>query len=625
MTISEEWLPKGINDLEPTAWKALRHVGNSCIIAGPGAGKTEFLAQKAAFLLETKVCPPPFRILAISFKKGAAENLASRVKQRCHTDLSRRFDSYTFDAFTKGLVDRFKLALPQEWRPLDRYDIGMIDDRSYATFLQNVRDRNPQHQHAIAAIRTVEFKSHILGMNRLTDEKPTTLEQYLVNGWFKSLLKEGNPDFLLLNRLAEWVTRCTPSIKQAINQTYPIVFVDEFQDTTFAQYDFLHSLLHGTDVSITTVGDNKQRIMLWAGAKPDAFQQFTQNFSAENFNLIMNYRSSPGLVGIQHYIASSLEPDCPKAESGKEQEISEESAQIWSFTNPEDEYQHIATWIAHDIRMRNLQPKDYAILVRQKGGVFYNGMVSAFNEQGLLLRDETRRFGKLAIQDIMHDDLFVFISALIRLSVQKSSPLSWSKASGFMMLLFGEQGYLPEKQGQEGSLEYLLNNTLRPKLKESKNDEKVIENIVDAIIVFVGKDTIRGALPHYAVGEQLENFVEATKEYLKSCVQSEGSWPRFLKLMDGEEQVSLLTIHKSKGLEYDTVIFVGLDDQSWWSYSSENPEGKATFFVALSRAKQRIIFTYSKGKNGRIKVSELYDLLKDAGVTETKMDNSKEV
>ncbi|WP_368668553.1 UvrD-helicase domain-containing protein [Myxococcus sp. AB025B] len=49
----QDWRPRGINDLEPGAWRALRHAGSTCVVAGPGAGKTEYLAQRAVYLLET--------------------------------------------------------------------------------------------------------------------------------------------------------------------------------------------------------------------------------------------------------------------------------------------------------------------------------------------------------------------------------------------------------------------------------------------------------------------------------------------------------------------------------------------------------------------------------------------
>src|SRR5438132_1546396 len=97
----QEWQPKDVCSLEPEAERAVRAEENTLVIAGPGAGKTELLAQRAAYLLETGECPAPHRILAISFKRDAAKNLRERVKRRIGPQLARRFDSFTFDAFCK--------------------------------------------------------------------------------------------------------------------------------------------------------------------------------------------------------------------------------------------------------------------------------------------------------------------------------------------------------------------------------------------------------------------------------------------------------------------------------------------------------------------------------------------
>ncbi len=118
----DAWIPKGVESLEPAAHTVVRTTANSLVVAGPGAGKTELLAQRACYLLETGACRAPKRILAISFKRDAAKNLADRVEKRCG-ELARRFDSFTLDAFGKGLVDRFRAALPTEWRPQPKYEV----------------------------------------------------------------------------------------------------------------------------------------------------------------------------------------------------------------------------------------------------------------------------------------------------------------------------------------------------------------------------------------------------------------------------------------------------------------------------------------------------------------------
>jgi superfamily I DNA/RNA helicase len=132
----EDWTPIGVEALEANAITVVRSTENRSVIAGPGAGKTELLAQRAAYLLQTGTSPSPRRILAISFKRDAARNLGARVRQRCHRDHAGRFDSQTFDAFAKGLVDRFGQALPERWRPIPNYELMFPTDRMYRGFLQ---------------------------------------------------------------------------------------------------------------------------------------------------------------------------------------------------------------------------------------------------------------------------------------------------------------------------------------------------------------------------------------------------------------------------------------------------------------------------------------------------------
>ena len=81
-----------------------------------------------------------------------------------------------------------------------------------------------------------------------------------------------------------------------------------------------------------------------------------------------------------------------------------------------------------------------------------------------------------------------------------------------------------------------------------------------------------------------------------------------------------MTIHKSKGLEYHSVIFVGLDDGAWWSFAGDKIEGTAGFFVAFTRAEQRVVFTYCARRGARNKIAALYGLLEQAGVQAFKVD-----
>lgn len=147
-----EWVPQDVT-LEPTAHTVATSEASACVVAGPGAGKTELLAQRACYLLQTGTCPNPKRILAISFKRDAARTLRERVERRAG-EFSVRFESYTFDAFAKSLLDRFLVCLPTQWRPPADYKIATWYEPDVESFLRGLRPP-PQlgTTHNLAAIK----------------------------------------------------------------------------------------------------------------------------------------------------------------------------------------------------------------------------------------------------------------------------------------------------------------------------------------------------------------------------------------------------------------------------------------------------------------------------------------
>jgi hypothetical protein len=166
----DKWKPHGVDSLEPNAWTALRAQHKTSVMAGPGAGKTEFLAQRAAFLLESGISAPPQRILAISFKSDAADNLADRVKRRCDPALSQRFVALTFDAFTKSLVDRFSYAIPQFWRPTVPYEVYFPARRDIEASLEQMRYTVPTDEWRadVVSIQAKTFETKTIGRLRLS-------------------------------------------------------------------------------------------------------------------------------------------------------------------------------------------------------------------------------------------------------------------------------------------------------------------------------------------------------------------------------------------------------------------------------------------------------------------------
>ncbi|WDC31605.1 ATP-dependent helicase [Escherichia albertii] len=623
----EQWRPKEIDDLEPNAWNALRTSGSVSVIAGPGAGKTEFLAQKAAYLLETGICPPSQQILAISFKTDAAKNLADRVKLRCTEELSHRLVSMTFDAFTKSLVDRFRLALPQEWRPSKKYSISYPNKRDVAQFWarrqhrvssSDARDIEYETRHMDAA----SFESHVVGSYRIPENMspPQSIKHYLAFWWLREQIKNENEEesalsFMTINRLAEYIVRSNIHILRALKATYPFVFVDEFQDTTYGQYDFLLSAFGQAKTTITTVGDYKQRIMGWAGAKTDAFHQFEHDFSATRYQLQLNHRSSPELVRLQHIVAREIEHGVCMAHTKVPQRIENGCAFILNSRSVALEVNYIAKWISRNMQSRELRPRDYAILARQKPENYYDQLNQSLIIYHLKLRNESVKIGNTTLQDLLTEEFTILFSNLLRFVIGQKEPRIWGQVYSSIEQL---RGTLPDDIRSHKTIENQLVNLKHSMqaLLEQPYSTTTAQPVLERIISFISPSDMRKAFSRYNTGDLLKITLEALEIHFLQYVSSTSNRQDCVDEFDGVDHIPLMTIHKSKGLEFDTVIFIGLDDNAWWSHQPGNAESMATFFVALSRAKQRAVFSFCSERGERQKLSDIYALLEKSGVKE---------
>ena len=146
--------------------------------------------------------------------------------------------------------------------------------------------------------------------------------------------------------------RTNPQVLAALRATYRFVFLDEFQDTTGVQYRLMHTAFEGSPAILTAVGDNKQRIMLWAGAQVGVFDAFKNNFGATCRGLMMNYRSAPRLVAIQRLLIAALDPESPAPQAADDGTTGEGECRVILFPNETSEARHIAslisTWIRQD-------------------------------------------------------------------------------------------------------------------------------------------------------------------------------------------------------------------------------------------------------------------------------------
>ena len=617
-----DWRPIGIDDLEPAAWQALRHPANTAVVAGPGAGKTEFLAQRASYLLQTGICSWPQRILAISFKRDAAANLGLRVTARIpeHAD---RFVSMTFDAFTKSLVDRFASAVPPDWRKTESYEIDYASERFLEAFLGDIIPAAPASLYPqVAALRASRFLPDVIGNWSLPATipagNPDDAATYAALQWWHDRYLRPGPakvDFVMLNRLAELLVRGVPQLRRALRQTYPFVFVDEFQDTTSAQLSFLVSVF-ADGPTVTAVGDSKQRIMGWAGALPRALERFAEAFDAASYPLVWNFRSSHELVQVQHVVAASLDPAAIHAVSKTDASITGNPAEVWRFSSPAREATVIADWIARDITASGRVPADFALIARQKIGDFENRFRQALGRHGIKIRNDDMPVGAMRLQDLLKDEITRLFLGLLRLADQpRGLARVWREVQATLIRIHGTVG---DDAAQRHTADYLsaLTVSLRNWLKANPPDARSAVDCVAHLLEHLGVDLLHRYVRSTAPADLLNVLTDAFQARLTAIAPTSTDWADALEQFECADAVVLLTAHRSKGLEYHTVFFLGLEDRQWWAHARDPIESTSTFFVGLSRAAQRIVFTTTHPYARQGQIADFFTMLDDAGVPE---------
>lgn len=523
MISAEQWIPADGLTLEPNAMNAAKEQEKClALTAGPGAGKTEMLAQRADFLFRTGTCRYPKRILAISFKVDASTNLKERVKRRCGSELASRFDSYTFHAFAKRIIDRFRIVLTGDDALSENYSIG---------------DR------------------------KITETQIT----------FNDLVP-----------LAIEILKTSNIARNVIRQTYSDVFLDEFQDCTDLQYELIKLAFQGTSARLTAVGDTKQKIMGWAGALEGIFETFAQDFSAEPLNMYRNFRSKPCLLRLQNKIIQNLDPNSVMPEEllrGDEGEILS-----YEFENDIEEAECIVKCISEWIYDEKIPLHEIAILVSKQAESYAAVIMKNLEEKNIPYRNEQQ------LQDILTEPITKLIIDYLLCLYGTREPQSWMRLQE-QMLPFVDDEEL------EFSKQHYLQDFIINQKKIIEKSEKVSgkftywRDVIDPFINQLSIETITALSPDYESEFRLREIVNSTITKIQELLEKESDLIKVLKSFLDDQAIRIMTIHKSKGLEFHSVIMLAVENETFWGKKDAE---RCAFFVGVSRAKQRLLITYSK-------------------------------
>jgi superfamily I DNA/RNA helicase len=519
MISPEAWRPADGLRLEPNAELAVRETTRSLArTAGPGAGKTEVLAQRADFLFRTATSPYPRRILAISFKVDAARNLKERVQRRCGYRLASRLDSHTFHAFAKRLIDRYRPVLT---------GINALD-RDYTVGLARVQGKQI----------------------RFEDFLPLALE----------------------------IVQKSQAARSALRQTYSHVFLDEFQDCTRSQYELLHAAFHESATLLTAVGDTKQRIMGWAGALEGIFKKLAADFEARPLNLYQNFRSQPRLRRMQNSMIEVMDPDAASSIESLGGEGG--TVEVVRFDNDEEEAEYVVQLI--DQLLGGGTPhSEVAVLVSKQPHLYAAPLMAKLTEIGISYRNEQ------SLQDLTVEPIAEIILDLLRVVLDERQPEAYTRLMNMAAGMAADEDSAHKARARA----YRYIQASRVKVKDdtfNREDSNQIRHLVVGFLELVGREAVTALSADYQRGRRLDELVADTLKAFNEQLALDHDPAAALRRISEDTAVRILTIHKSKGLEFETVIIIGIEHETF--FGNINDE-RSAFFVGISRAKSRLILT----------------------------------
>ena len=634
--------------------------GPMLVVAGAGTGKTAVITQRVARLILSEKAKPE-QVLALTFTDKAAAEMQQRVDELLpYGYLDTQI--MTFHALADRIMREF--ALDAGVSP----EFQILTDVQQTIILQEVLSTtefkyfSPQYdpfafissiKSAISRLKdegigAEEFNSRVKKLNGIkegeeNESMPDLAKIYLK---YESICDQKNSlDFGDLLLKLQHLLKNRKVVKNELKKRYKYILVDEFQDTNSIQMQIIMELL-GKSENIMVVGDDDQAIYSFRGASVQNILTFRKTFPSSKISVLKdNYRSGQAILDAGYELIQHNNPERLEiAENIDKKLVShqhpEAKVDIDEYGNKIGESEGVVSRIEELIKS-GVEPKDIAILMRK------NNQIKSY-----ILELQKKKIPYLVHQDV---ELFEQKSVKMMVALAKSIADPVDSSSLYQLLVSG----LFKNSDIHKIIEYSsrsrrINKTLFEFICEEESKDPWLESVITQIVAW------REMTPDYSAGEVLFNAIKATG-YLKRALDesavsvnealevqyltdffklvkqfelasSSPSLSELCEYLDEIKQssadimsdispldisgVQIMTVHKSKGLEFDNVFLPELTEQIFPSYSrgerirlpreivdpgsgDQFQEERRLFYVAITRARKKAYLSYAKDHGGK--------------------------
>ena len=639
--------------------------GPIMVIAGAGSGKTRVLTYRIAYLMERGV--DPFSILSLTFTNKAAREMKSRISQIVGESKSKNLWMGTFHSIFARILrsESELLGYSSNFTIYDTQD----SDRLIATIIKELKLDKDLYKYKNIRSRISSLKNNLVTVKAYLSNPELVQQdnesrrpmfgkvyQTYVNRCFKASAMDFDDLLLKTNELLNRF----PEVLAKYQERFKYIHVDEYQDTNHSQYLIVKALADKYE-NLCVVGDDAQSIYGFRGANIENILSFQKDYSNSTiYRLEQNYRSTKNIVNaansVINYNINKLEKEVwTDNESGEKIEINQ------SITDSE-EGRFVSSSIFENKNKYQLENDSFAVLYRT-------------NAQSRSIEDALRRknisyqvYGGLSFYQRKEiKDILAYLRVIVNPNDEESikriinyPTRGIGQTTTDKLLIYANEKNISlfETLKNLSSDEIKINSGTKNKLNqfflliksfqllnESLNAFEIAEEVLKRIgIINVLK--LDGTPESISRIENIEELINGIKDFIegeKEVVDSKATLSDFLEdvalaseldknINDYQKKVSLMTIHLAKGLEFNHVYIVGLEEDLFPSAMSSSTradleEERRLFYVALTRAKKKVTITYAKTRYrwGKLNDCEPSRFIKEIDKTYTNYNLSSSI
>ncbi|ESS72662.1 ATP-dependent DNA helicase Rep [Methyloglobulus morosus KoM1] len=597
------------------------------VLAGAGSGKTRVITEKIAYLIKQGL--PARHITAVTFTNKAAREMQSRVAKLLDKQQARGLRVSTFHALGLEIIRKEHKTLG--YKP----GLSLYDEEDKVKLLKNLivhsksdcdAEQVEQYANQIGQWKNAFVTAKQAGSTSIAEQKATA---QLYADYIRSLKAYNAVDFDDLILLPVLLFQQHPAVLEKWQNTIRYLLVDEYQDTNLTQYELV-KLLAGNLGRFTVVGDDDQSIYAWRGAQPENLSQLQKDFPRlQVIKLEQNYRSTGRILKVANQLIANNPHTYEKklwSELGYGDPL-----RVLSHKDEITEAQQMVAELIHHKFKSGGRYRDYAILYRgnHQSRLFERGLRE--NNIPYFISGSTSFFAYSEIKDILAylrllvnpDDNTAFLR-IINTPRRELGPSTLEKLSAYA----NQRQISLLSACNEMGLGQIVSSKSQIRLQKFydwiMNAAQQVEQhepfkIIAAMIVEIGYENwLRENAKTIESAERKMKNVHELIDWLKRIANKDPAQEKALDevianimLMDilernqeeeSGDQVSLMTLHSAKGLEFQHVLLVGMEEnilphQNTLESDEQNgsngiEEERRLAYVGITRAQRTLTFSY---------------------------------